>query len=186
MPTRTSFIATRNTNISTSEESSPDSTTRKEKTTTIRGSTTTRKPEPPQTYHSLNSSRSSSKSEQPSPSLSHRKIGVVTRQNHTYILYPRKQPVEVESLDETLPLHPPYKKPLPKQASEPLHRSKNPPKGILRNPIQIESLLTIRSPQPVQCRQILQILEPKGRQWQSLHPLTEIGSEQSSSSTKST
>ena len=184
--TRTSFIAIGDTNTSTTEESSPDSTTRKEKTTTIRGSTKIEKSEPPRTYHLLNSGRSSSRSEQPLPSLSHRKIGVVTRQNHTYILYPGKQPVEVESLDETLPLHPPYKKPLPKQASEPLHRSKNPPKGILRNPIQIESLLTIRSPQPVQCRQILQILEPKGRQWQNLHPSTETGSEQSSSSTKST
>ena len=184
--TRTSFIAIGDTNTSTTEESSPDSTTRKERTTTTKRSTKIEKSEPPRTYHLSNSGRSSNRSEQPLPSLSHRKIGVVTRQNQTYILYPGKQPVEVESLDKTLPLHPPYKKPLPKQASEPLHRSKNPPKGILRNPIQIESLLTIRSPQPVQCRQILQILEPKGRQWQNLHPSMETGSEQNSSSTKST
>ena len=184
--TRTSFIATRNTNISTSEESSPDSTTRKEKTTTIRGSTMTKKSEPPQIYNLLNSSRSSSKSEQLQPSLSHRQVGIVTRQDHTYILYPGKQPVEVESLEEALPLRPPYKRPLPKKASKPLHRSKNPSKSILKNKIQIENLLTIRSQQLVRCRQILEILHPRDQQWPNPHPSTETERGQSSSSMKST
>ena len=144
----------------------------------------TRKSKQDPTYSQLNSSTSLQGSN--SRNLSHRKIGIIEHQEHTFITYPGKQPVEVESLEEAHPLHPPYKKPLPKQASTPLHRYKNPLKSILKIQIQIESLLMIWSPQPVQCRQILQILEPKGRQWQILHPSTEAESEQSSSSTKST
>ena len=84
-----------------------------------------------------------------SSNLNHRQIGIITHQNHTYITYPGKQLVEVESLKETLLLHPPYKKPLPKQASELQHWSKNLLKSILQNKIQIENLLMIQSPQPI-------------------------------------
>ena len=135
-------------------------------------------------YSQLNSLISSHESNP--RNLQHQQIGVIEHQNYTYILYLEKQPVEVDDLDETHLLHPRYKKPLPKQASTPQHRSKNPSKSILQNKIQIENLLTIWSPQPIQCRQILQILDPKGWQWQNLLPSTETGSEQSSFSIKLT
>ena len=78
-----------------------------------------------------------------------------------YITYPGKQPLKVDSLEETLPLHPPYKKPLSKQASKPLYWSKPPKKSILKNKIQIKNHLTIYSPQPVRYQQILEILSPR-------------------------
>ena len=66
-------------------------------------------------------------------------------------MYPGKPPLEVDSLEKTPPLHPLYKKPLHKQASELQHQSKNPGKSLLKNKIQIKSLLTIWSPQPIRC-----------------------------------
>ena len=153
MLTWTNFIVTKKTSTSTSEESSLDSTNRKEKTSGIRNPSIIRKSMQDQGYHLL-SLQNSSASLRPS-SLNHRQVGIITHQNYTYITYPGKHPQGVNSLEETLlslpPLHPPYKKPLPKKASKPLHRSKNPPKSILKNKVQIENLLTIWSQQPVRC-----------------------------------
>ena len=175
---------TRNTDTSTVEESSQDSSSRIKSTVFMTNCSSINKSRQDLIYSQLNSLTSSHESNP--RNLQHQQIGVIEHQNHMYILYPEKQPVEVDDLDETCLLHPWYKKPLPKQASTPQYRSKNPSKSILRNKIQIENLLMIRSPQPIQCWQILQILDLKGQQWQNLPPLTEIGSEQSSSSMKLT
>ena len=56
--------------------------------------------------------------------LNHQQIGIVTYQSHTYITYLEKDPLEVDSLNKTLLLHLPYKKPLHKQASVLLYRLK--------------------------------------------------------------
>ena len=182
--TRTNFIMTRNIDTSTMEEYLQDSLSKKEPTATTTGHFSTRRSVQGQSYLQLNSSKLSQGSN--SKSLNDWQIGIIEHQEHTFITYPGKQPVEVESLEEILPLHPPYKKHLPKQAFTLQHQSKNPLKSILQNKIQIENLLTIWSPQPIQCWQILEILDPRDQLWPNPPPSMETESEQNNSSMKST
>ena len=186
--TRTKFIVMKRMNTYTLEESSPDSTTRKGKTSGTQSCFITEKSVQDQTYHSLSLQNSLEISE-PSRqlrNLNHQQISIVTHQNYTYITYPGKLPLEVDSLEETLPLHPPYKRLLSKQASKSQHQSKNPEKSILMNKIQIENLLTIYSPQPIQCWQILEILSPRDQLWPSPPPSMETENKLNNSSMKST
>ena len=137
MLTWTNFIVTKKTSTSTSEESSLDSTNRMEKTSGIRNPSIIRKSMQDQGYHLL-SLQNSSASSRPS-SLNHRQVGIITHPNYTYITYPGKYPQGVNSLEETLLslplLYPPYKKPLPKQASKLLYWSKAPKRSILKNKV---------------------------------------------------
>ena len=147
----------------TMEVSLQDFTETKKQPTTGTNHTRTKLSKKDQAYKQLGSLTTLEESN--SKSLNHQQIGIITYQSCTYITYLGKDPLEVHSLNKILSLHPSYKKPLLKQTFVPLHQLKSLEKGILKNQIYIKNHLEICSSQPIQCRQILEILSLRDQLW---------------------